>query len=208
MAQKVGKSPVIKVDWEIPPTFELIRFHPETREPICLRPANDRPGEKVPVLDDDGNPTYRVDRNGKRLGQRFRWTGTDPEKVIGRRSPRGHIRWDKYVEETEAERTQRLRASMISKTQEELAAALVDSGMSATELVRRLAGGGALPELEDDELEDDELELEDDEELEGDGESFPRHVAHSWYLLSNGAKIQGKENAEKAEAMLQADDSS
>lgn len=40
-------------------------------------------------------------------------------------------------------------------------------------------------------------------DAKGDTDSeFPKHTGGGWYELSNGDKVQGKEDAEKAEAKL------
>ena len=46
------------------------------------------------------------------------------------------------------------------------------------------------------------IELVEDEEQNKD-ENFPKHTGGGWYELSNGEKIQGKDEALEAEAQLQ-----
>lgn len=191
MAQMVGKAPEIRVDWDIPPHFELEKWDPATKAPICWRPANERPGKKVPVLDDEGKPVFRTNAKGERLGQRFRWEGTPRQLVIGRRSPRGHIRWDPYVEETAAEKAERERMRMVSTFQKDLAEGLAQRGVTAEDFLNRVLGSSPTEEeLEEPVVADDE---------------WPKHVATSWWMLSDGSKVQGEENARQAQEALDAE---
>lgn len=181
--------PRINPEWIIPDEFEVLEWIPNpdgTRSPVALRSRIPGIDLKEMLTTEEGAPVHRKNRKGEPLAIMHKYRDGGTEEVIGRRSPRGHIRWEPFVRETAEEKSQRERAGKIAQAKDDLAAALVDRGMTAEDLLTRLMG---------------EPEPETVEELAGD---WPKHTGGPWYMLSDGTKVSGKDAAHEAQAALDA----
>jgi uncharacterized protein YwgA len=75
-----------------------------------------------------------------------------------------------------------------------------------SERITDLTKRGFIEEVSGKEIDQNGQEQQQQEEkmdtAEKDSEEFPKHTGGGWFELSNGEKVQGKEEAEKAEADL------